>query len=269
MAERRTKTRWLGSICESGRAARVAKPRSGCYQPAMPSNLVEEFMSIRLPDFSAFVFDMDGVLLDTEKLYRQAMQKACADLGFTMSDALFASQVGVPGAAGDKILIKAFGDDFPLGRYNAATLAQMQTLLSEDIPVKSGVHRLLETLREKNVPAAVATSTAKPLALDRLDRAGLLGFFQTVVTSTDCTNGKPHPEPFETAARRLDVQPERCIALEDSHNGVRSAHAAGMKVIMVPDLLEPTEEIAALCTGVLPSLDAVHEAAFAQAPSPA
>ncbi len=235
----------------------------------MLSNDIERHMPASLPEFSAFVFDMDGVLLDTEKLYRQAMQQACSGLGFTMSDALFAAQVGIPGASGDKILIEAFGESFPLGRYNAATLAHMQTLLSSDIPVKSGAQRLLETLRDRAIPAAVATSTAKPLAMDRLERAGLLDFFKTVVTSTDCANGKPHPEPFETAARRLDVRPEACIALEDSHNGVRSAHAAGMKVIMVPDLLEPTDEIERLCTAVLPSLEAVREAAFANAASPA
>jgi beta-phosphoglucomutase-like phosphatase (HAD superfamily) len=83
--------------------------------------------------------------------------------------------------------------------------------------------------------------------------------FDSIVTRDDVVNPKPHPEPYLTAARRLGAAPGRCLALEDSHSGVRAAHAAGMQTIMVPDLVRPTEEIAKLCIAVLPSLADVHE----------
>ena len=119
---------------------------------------------------------------------------------------------------------------------------------------------LLDLLDEKGLPRAVATSSPR-LSVDRhLGHLGLLGRFHAVVTREDCANGKPHPEPYLNAARALDLDPADCLALEDSHNGVRSAHGAGMMTVMVPDLLAPTPEIGALCVGVLDTLHQVREA---------
>ena len=112
----------------------------------------------------------------------------------------------------------------------------------------------MKIISRRNIPAAVATSTYREAALDHLKKAGLLDLFATIVTRDDVEHGKPHPQSFLTAARRLEVEPRTCWALEDSHNGVRAAHAAGMATIMIPDLLEPTEEISKLCTTTLPSL---------------
>jgi beta-phosphoglucomutase-like phosphatase (HAD superfamily) len=91
-----------------------------------------------------------------------------------------------------------------------------------------------------------------------LGHHGLVERFSTIVARGDYTQGKPHPEPFLTAAARLGVDPRACLALEDSHNGVRAAHAAGMQVVMVPDMLEPTEEMRGLCAHIA---DSLHEAA--------
>jgi beta-phosphoglucomutase-like phosphatase (HAD superfamily) len=103
----------------------------------------------------------------------------------------------------------------------------------------------------------VATSTRQPRAQQRLAQAGLLGFFAVVVAGDEVENGKPAPDIYLEAARRLGIDPARSFALEDSHAGVRAAHAAGLKVIMVPDLLPATEEIEKLTHRVVPSLDAV------------
>jgi HAD superfamily hydrolase (TIGR01509 family) len=113
---------------------------------------------------------------------------------------------------------------------------------------------LLDTLR---LPRAIATSNTHALARRHLDSHGLAERFHGVVAHGDYANGKPAPDPFLTAARQLGVAPAHCLALEDSHNGVRSASAAGMMTIMVPDLIPPTEEIHGLCTLVVDDLHAV------------
>ena len=112
------------------------------------------------------------------------------------------------------------------------------------------------------IPRFIQVSSRAPHALGHLGRAGLLDLFDTIVTRDDVTHPKPHPEPYLLAAHRLAVAPARCIALEDSHSGVRAAHAAGMQTIMVPDLVRPTEEIMGLCVAVLDSLVDVHRLAL-------
>lgn len=219
-------------------------------------------MSEQFPEITAVVFDMDGVLLDTEPLYRDAMMGACRALGFEMSAELHLAQVGIPGDVGSRMMLDHFGDDFPLDSYNEHVRQTMIEWTTKSVPVKAGAHDLLSELKRRKVPTAVATSTASPTAPDRLRRGGLLDFFDTVVTRSDVINGKPHPEPFQTAARRLNVAPSHCLALEDSHNGIRSAHAAGMQAVMVPDLLDATAEVIALCRDVLPNLAAVRARFF-------
>ena len=117
---------------------------------------------------------------------------------------------------------------------------------------------LLKVLRDAAIRMAVATSTARPRSEAQLKKAGILHNFDVLVTRSDVETGKPHPETFLKAAALLSVDPSNCLALEDSHNGVRAAAAAGMATIMIPDVLHPTPEIVSLCVGVLPSLDDVR-----------
>jgi HAD superfamily hydrolase (TIGR01509 family) len=202
----------------------------------------------------AVVFDMDGLLLDTEVLYREVMAEACSALGHEMAVDFHSRLIGIPKDRGAQILLGHFGPDFPLAVFHERTAAAFSARCEIAVPVKKGAHELLRELGRRNIPAAVATSTHRKAALDHLKKAGLLDLFTTIVTRDDVEHGKPHPQSFLTAARRLEVDPRTCWALEDSHNGVRAAHAAGMATIMIPDLLEPTEEISQLCVAVLPSL---------------
>jgi HAD superfamily hydrolase (TIGR01509 family) len=146
--------------------------------------------------------------------------------------------------------------------FEAQCRQMMQQQLAETVPVKHGALALLSALQARHIPIAVATSSRSPHAYGQLGRAGLLDLFETIVTRDDVVNPKPHPEPYLTAAQRLGVAPARCLALEDSHSGVRAAHAAGLQTIMVPDLVRPTEEIAGLCIAVLASLAEVQELAL-------
>src|SRR5262249_21552474 len=117
---------------------------------------------------------------------------------------------------------------------------------------------LLKVLRDAAIPLAVATSTARPKTEAQLKKAGIFHNFDVLVTRSDVEIGKPHPETFLKAAALLSVDPSNCLVLEDSHNGVRAAAAAGMATIMIPDLLPLIPEIASLCVGVLPSLNDVR-----------
>jgi len=206
----------------------------------------------------AVVFDMDGLLLDTEAIYRGAIFAACAAQGHQMVDHVHLSLIGAPKDLGDEKLIGYFGRTFDLDRYHLACEEHFDRLCATEVPVRPGVIDLLKVLRDAAIPMAVATSTARPKPEARLKKAGIFHNFDVLVTRSDVKVGKPHPETFLKAATLLSVDPPSCLALEDSHNGVRAAAAAGMSTIMIPDLLQPTPEIAGLCVGVLRSLDDVR-----------
>ena len=215
---------------------------------------------------AAAVFDMDGTLLDTEPLYRDAIYAACAEQGYEMTEALHLAQVGVPNDMARKLFFAEYGDSFPFERFHKRMHEIMHEIEgTRGVVQKQGARDLLALLKARGIPAAVVTSTARPMAPMRLERAGLIDLFDVVITRDDTEHGKPHPEPFLTAAARLGVAPEDCLALEDSPNGVRAARAAGMMTVMVPDLVTPTDEIAALCHSVQSDLDAVRLAYFADA----
>jgi HAD superfamily hydrolase (TIGR01509 family) len=217
----------------------------------------------------AVVFDMDGLLIDSEGLVREGMLKAAARLGFDMPIALCASMIGLPEAKGIQKIREHFGPDFPMERYLIEERAQINLLLAEGIALKTGVLEILDHLDALSLPRAVATSSSRRSARDHLTHNGVYDRFQAIVAREDVERHKPNPDPFLEAARRLDVAPEDCLALEDSHNGVRAAHAAGMMTVMVPDLLEPTEEMHDKCVAIAASLHHVLELVDAPPTSPA
>jgi len=207
----------------------------------------------------AVVFDMDGVLLDTETVYREAAFHAAARIGIDWTDEIHRLTIGVPGDTADRMMREKFGAAFPLDEFYIHWRAFLDEAWTRGIPVKPGVVEFLDHLAARKLPAAVATSSGRRIAEDHLGKAGLLPRFSALVTRDDVTHGKPHPEPFLTAASRIRVAPEACLALEDSHNGVRAAHAAGMVTIMVPDLLDPIAEIEALCFAIIGDMHGVRE----------
>jgi HAD superfamily hydrolase (TIGR01509 family) len=217
---------------------------------------------LRLAPFQAVIFDMDGTILDTESVFRTIVFEVCTELGFEMTDAVHMSMVGSSHERTNQLLIEAYGVTFPYSLFDERCRVIMRERSHAGVPVKSGARELIGELRERGIPAAVATSSRQPHAQHHLSAAGLLDLFETVVTRDDVINPKPHPEPYLTAARRLGVDPLHCLALEDSHSGVRAAHAAGMQTVMVPDLVHPDDDIRALGIAVMESLDHVRLAAF-------
>jgi len=184
------------------------------------------------------VFDLDGTLIDSEALVKEAHFAACAQLGVTMTDAQFLALVGMHREANDKQLKGYYGEDFPLETFIAATRAHVGDRVA---PLKAGALDLMRALDELALPFGLATSSRRPWVDKHFAAHGLAARFRAVVTRQDCIEGKPHPEPYLTASRLLGVAPIDVLALEDSHPGVASAHAAGCMTVMVPDLLEATE----------------------------
>jgi len=205
---------------------------------------------------AAMLFDMDGLLLDTERLIRDVMIAVMADTGFAMTHDDYAALIGRTEAASGVWMQGRFaGLDYAAVRAAVATRITAQW--GQRRPLKPGAAALLAQVAAAGIPAMLVTSTAQAQARSHLHHAGLLDHFVSIVGGDDVENGKPHPEPYRTAAAQLDLLPARCLALEDSHNGVMSSHAAGCPVIMVPDLLPATAPIRARTLAVAPDLATV------------
>jgi HAD superfamily hydrolase (TIGR01509 family) len=207
----------------------------------------------------AVVFDMDGLLIDSEALFRDAMMHVAKEQGRDLPLAVFLRMVGMPAGGSRKVALEHFGEDFAFDAFNEAAWAYANVRNEQGIALKPGVLELLDHLDRAALPRAVATSSSHRAVELHLGRRGLASRFDAIVAAGDYARGKPNPDPFLTAAVRLGVAPEFCLALEDSHNGVRAAHAAGMMTVMVPDLLEATAEMRGLCCCVAASLHHVIE----------
>lgn len=199
----------------------------------------------------AVVFDLDGTLIDSEALVREAHFAACDKLGYAMSDAQFLSLVGLHREANDVQLKSFYGEDFPLDDFIAATRAHVGNRVA---PLKPGAVELMDALDELALPFGLATSSRRPWVDRHFAAYGLADRFRAVVTRLDCVDGKPHPEPYLKAAATLGFEPMHVLALEDSHAGVRSANAAGCMTVMIPDLLPADEEMRAKALRVAASL---------------
>jgi len=201
----------------------------------------------------AVVFDLDGTLIDSEALVREAYRVTSAAFNVSISDAQFLALVGLNRDDNDQTLLRYWGADFPLAHFHEAN---RRHLLEQTAPLKAGVIGLLDTLDARSIPYALATSSG-PLWVSRhFDAYDLAKRFRAVVTREDVDNGKPHPEPYLKAAALLGAAPEDVLALEDSHAGVTSAHAAGCMVVMIPDLLAPNDD---MHTKVHRIVDSLHE----------
>ena len=206
----------------------------------------------------AVLLDMDGTLHDTEGLYVASLKRAVASVGFSASDGFCHSLIGLPGLETGAAIRAHFGAAFPFDAMNRAYAGALADALGDGVVAKPGAAALVEALAGAGLKVAVATSASRHAAAVHLRASGLDAHLPVVVTRDDVERGKPFPDLFVEAARRLDVAPAACVAIEDSFNGIRAAHAAGTMPIMVPDVVPPTDEIRALCVAVLADL---HEVA--------
>jgi len=205
----------------------------------------------------AVIFDMDGLLLDTEIVYRAAMIEAGSVFGVAFTGEIYAAMVGKTNPESAILLRELYGDDFPIQAYFERVWADVEDLLEAETRLKAGVIEILDHLDDLGLPCAIATSNGMVSVEKYLGRFDLLSRFNAVVANADVVRHKPHPDPYLEAARRLGVDPAHCLALEDSHPGVRAAHAAGMMTVMVPDILDPNEEMHDKCVHIADSLHVV------------
>lgn len=190
--------------------------------------------------YDGAIFDLDGTLIDTERLAITTGYAALEPFGLPHSPGLFEGLVGRDEAAVARVVADTYGDRFPFLEFSGRWNALFQQGLEEGIPLRPGVTELLDLLAGRRLPCAVATSSRRESALKKLRLTGLDRYFVTVVSFDCITSPKPAPDPFLEAARRLSLAPARCIAFEDSDTGAASARAAGMTVVQVPDMVPST-----------------------------
>ena len=209
-------------------------------------------------NIEAVLLDMDGTLLDTEKVYLESLFAALGACGYT-DDVLTLghAMVGMPAAECEAMLRDRYGEHFPLADLNTAFNIRRDEIFRAGIPLKPGAVELLDALHGDGYPMAIVTSSSRRTAEEHLTLAGIRTRFDRVLTRDDVERGKPSPDLYLLAARQLGVQPASCLAVEDSNPGVAAAHAAGAITIMVPDMVPPTNASRARCAAVLPDLGAV------------
>ena len=208
--------------------------------------------------YKAVIFDMDGLLLDTERIFLDAFEKTCRMLGLEFDMSLFIKLIGTNSVKTKELLLNGFGKGFNYDRFREHWIENVTDYFAHNsIPVKEGAFEILDKIKEIPLPMAVSTSTKYNDAVKSLDCAGLIHYFKFIVAGDQVTKGKPDPEIYLRTADRLGVGPDKCIVFEDSENGVKSAHAAGMDVIQIPDLLDPSDELKSLGHRIYNSLNDV------------
>jgi HAD superfamily hydrolase (TIGR01509 family) len=209
-------------------------------------------------DIAAVLLDMDGTLLDTEKVYLESTIAALNSLGYTDGvTALCHGMVGIPGPECERLLRAHFGADFPFEEIDRLFTANCGEVFAAGLPLKPGAVDLLDAIDAAGVPKAIVTSSSRQTAGRHLGLAGIGDRFDAIVTRDDVSRTKPHPDLYLLAAERFQLSPQACVAVEDSNPGVAAAHAAGMITLMVPDIVPPSDETRGRCVAVLPDLHAV------------
>jgi HAD superfamily hydrolase (TIGR01509 family) len=208
-----------------------------------------------MKNFKAAVFDMDGLLLDSEQLALQAFEVGCAQFGLGDQTELFMRFVGTNADKGNAVMKQALDDLIDVDEFIASWRGiYADWIAKEPVPLKSGVKDVLTHLNLLNIPMAVATSTKTAAAKKKLKMAGIFDYFDIVIGGEQVSNSKPDPDIYLKAASTLSCEPSSCIAFEDSPNGVKSAVAAGMTVVQIPDMIEPDDALLKLGHIVLEQL---------------
>lgn len=206
-------------------------------------------------DDKTIIFDMDGILFDTERLYMEVWREVAEDKGIENVEEAVQGCVGLNYTDTRLFFTRLYGEEFPFREYMQESFRRVQDRIQEQgLPVKEGVYELLSWLKEEGYAIGLASSTAGETVHKHLESARISAYFQAVVGGDMVEHSKPSPDIYLMACDKLGAQPAETYAIEDSPNGIRSAYAAGMKVIMVPDMIAPDAEIKGMLYRKLDSL---------------
>lgn len=213
-------------------------------------------MTYPLPQL--MIFDMDGLIFDTERLFMAQKAIVMARYGYTQKKSDYVSTLGTSGSALNRRLHRIYGPDYPADRISAETRERVAKAVVQDgPPVKPGIPKLLRWLQNHHIPCCVATATPRKHALFYLEQSGLLPYFDFVVAGNQITHAKPDPEIFLACCTRKNVSPEAAMVLEDSENGILAATRAGIPVVGIPDLKIPEPAVACRALTLLNRADEV------------
>lgn len=208
----------------------------------------------------AVVFDMDGIIFDSEAKVIECWVEIADKYGIKDIETMCRKCLGTNSAETRRIALEFYGQDFPYDEYKKeSSELYHQRYDGGRLPMKPYIRELLEYLKQNSYKIALASSTRTQVVQNQLRDAGILGYFDKLVCGDMVSRSKPEPDIFLKACEELAVAPDEAYAIEDSYNGIRSAHSAGMHPIMVPDLAPPTEEMQQLAEAILPSLKEVME----------
>lgn len=205
------------------------------------------------------IFDMDGLLFDTEKIYQQTWNEIAEEKGIHLPKEFVQAISGTNGRTMCRVIESYYGVSD--GRQiQSDCMERMKKKLDMHVPKKVGVDEILQFFKENNVHLAVASSSAKSQIENNLEIARIKFYFEKIVSGTEVEEGKPEPDIFLLAAEKIGCKPEECYVFEDSSNGIQAGYRAGCKAIMVPDLIAPTEEMKKISYGVYNTLiDAMND----------
>lgn len=206
------------------------------------------------------IFDMDGTIFDTERLVLDCWERIGERHGISGIREVFMRCIGTNKVRTQEIVYEHYGKEFPYEKFSEESSVLFHEITEKSgIPVKKGAAELLEYLSRNRVPLGLASSTRLAAVTQELQAAGLYDYFQVVVGGDLLKNSKPAPDIYLMTCERMGVLPENTYAVEDSYNGIRSAHSAGMHPVMVPDLMPATEEMRDLSVAVFEDLFQVKE----------
>ena len=204
------------------------------------------------------IFDMDGLIFDTERLFMQEKNKILIEYGYPAREEDYIQTIGLAGETLAAKLAELYGADYPADEISAKTRENVNASIKVHGPeIKPGIRRLLDWLKTKNIPCCVASSTLREHVEHYLSLAGLSSYFSFIIGGAEAKRSKPAPDIFLTCCTHYGTQPQQALVLEDSENGVLAAAAAGIPVLCIPDLKEPAPGIAQKAAAVLESAEDV------------
>lgn len=197
-------------------------------------------------EYKGAIFDMDGLLFDTERIYQQTWQEIAAEKGVKLDGSFVKAISGTNGRHMCRVIERYY--KVPDGTaIMDECMGRIRRKLSVHVPVKKDVHEILDFFQKKGIRIAVASSSDVRQIESNLETAGIRGYFSAVVSGTEVRRGKPEPDIFLCAAERIGCAPGVCFVFEDSENGIKAGYAAGCTTIMIPDLMEASSDIMPYC----------------------